>query len=202
MQVCHLTHHYERLESGGFCNGLRNWRQPCNAILLTPIAFLVLYDLAAFQPHSAAIAIANADLENADPPPLVREMLLADYGGKSGLAVPAARLLLMDTGHARMRGMEWHTTFFLWSHLVCLHYSDEQIAAVFASRAYTGAGRYGLNAAALARFAKPLSRLSTEEAAEIIAITWAPPIMLANPAALNRRKGIILLRYAEHRAIR
>lgn len=175
-----------------------------NAILLTPIAFVVLYDLTAFQPHTALMTaiIANADPENADPPPLVREMLLANYAGKSGLAVPVARLLLMDTGHTRMRGLEWHMTFLLWSHLVSLHYSEAQIAAIFASRAYTGAGRYGLNAAALARFAKPLSRLSPEEAAEIIAITWGPPTMLADADALDRRRDIILLRYAERRAIR
>ncbi len=172
-----------------------------NAILLTPIAFLVLYDLTAFQPHTAAIAIiiANADPENADPPPLVRELLLADYAGKSGLAVPVARQLLMGTGHASMRGLEWHMTFFLWSHLVCLHYSEAQIAAIFASHAYTGAGPYGLNAAALTRFAKPLSRLSPDEAAEIIAITWSPPTMLADPDALSRRRDIILLRHAERR---
>jgi hypothetical protein len=172
-----------------------------NAILITPILFLALYDLTTFQPHAAAIAsiIAHADPEDADPPPLVRELLLAAYGGKPGLAAPVARRLLMDEGYVRMH--EWHMTFFLWSQLVCLHYSEAQIAAAFASRAYVGAGRYGLSAAALARFAKPLSRLSPEEAAEIIALTWDPPLMLANPTALDRRKGVILHRYAERRGI-
>jgi hypothetical protein len=173
-----------------------------NAILLTPILFLALYDFTAFQPHGTAITsiIAQADPEDADPPPLVRELLLSAYGGKPGLAAPVARRLLMDKGHVRMH--EWHTTFFLWSLLVSLHYSEAEIAAVFASRAYVGAGRFGLNAAALARFEKPLSGLSAEEAAEIIAITWSPPLMLANPEALDRRKTIILLRYAERRATR
>lgn len=168
-----------------------------NAVVLTPILFLALYDLTAFQPHAAAVAaiIADADPENADPPPLVRELLLAAYAGKSGLAAPVARQLLMDKGHVRMR--EWHMTFFLWSHLVCLHYSEAEIAAVFAARAYVGAGQYGLNAAALARFAKPLSQLSPEEAAEIIAITWSPPGMLENAAWLERRKKAILTRDAE-----
>jgi len=90
------------------------------------------------------------------------------HGGKPGLAVPVARNLLKDKGHARMS--EWHMTFFLWSHLVCLRSSEAEVAAAFSSRAYTGAGRSGLNAGALARFAKPLSRLSPEEAAEIIAL--------------------------------
>jgi membrane carboxypeptidase/penicillin-binding protein len=172
-----------------------------NAVVVTPVLFLALYDFTAFQPHAAAIAsiIAHADPEDADPPPLVREMLLAAHSGKSGLAVPVARNLLKDRGHVRMS--EWHMTFFLWSHLVCLHYSEAEIAAVFAARAYVGAGRFGLNAAALARFENPLSLLSAEEAAEIIAITWSPPLMLANPAARDRRKAIILLRYAERRAI-
>ena len=171
-----------------------------NTVVLTPVLCLALYDFTVFQPHAAAIAsiIAHADPEDADPPPLVREMLLAAHGGKSGLAVPVARNLLKDKGHVRMS--EWPMTFFLWSHLVCLHYSEAEIAAAFSSRAYVGAGRFGLNAAAQARFEKPLSRLSSEEAAEIIAITWSPPLMLADPAALERRKTIILLRYDERRA--
>lgn len=173
-----------------------------NAILLTPILFLVLYDLTEFQPHTAGVAgiLAHADPEDANPPPLVRDMLLAEFSGKPALAVPVARSLLMETGHTRLRGLEWHATFFLWSQLVCLHYSEAQIAALFASRAYVGGGRHGLNAAALARFAKPLSQLSAEEAAEIIAITWSPPLMLGNPAAIEQRKARILLRHAAQRS--
>ena len=82
---------------------------------------------------------------------------------------------------------------FLWERLVFLHLSQEEVLGLYATLAYNGQGQ-GLNSLSQRLFAKPLDALSDEEAAIVVAYTWAPDLYAQHPERLRARTDILLSR--------
>lgn len=73
-------------------------------------------------------------------------------------------------------------------------YSKQQILGFYLSRAYFGAGAYGLEAAAQRYFGKPAARLTVREAAMLAAVMKSPVDYhpLLNPKRSAERSGLVL----------
>lgn len=146
------------------------------ALILTAVLGLLSYDLAYFQSRKAEIdaMIAAADEAERKPPGNVLRLIRAAYPDR--LNWLAARELITDLHVSpRKKGMlHWHVTGFLWTGLVALHLSEQEKITLFISRAYMGQDLFGFSSASRAMFGIPLTALSENQAATLVAITFSP----------------------------
>ncbi len=164
----------------------------CTLMLSPAVAFLI-YDALVFWPHRDHMrtVLENADPLDRSPPAKVRAYIRAQHDGALPSAVVARQL------HSRWlprRGMlDWHVRSFLWERLVSLHLSQDEVLGLYASLAYNGKGQ-GLNSLSQRLFTKPLDALSDEEAAMVVAFTWASDLYAQHPERLRARTDILLSR--------
>jgi membrane carboxypeptidase/penicillin-binding protein len=135
--------------------------------------------------------LEKADPLDRSPPSKVHAYIQAQHGGALPSAVVARQL------HSRWlprRGMlDWHVRSFLWERLVSLHLSQEEVLGLYASLAYNGQGQ-GMNSLSQRLFTKPLDALSDQEAAMLVAYTWAPDLYARHPERLRARTDLLLSR--------
>jgi hypothetical protein len=167
------------------------------ALMLLPVFAFIAYDALVFWPHRDDI---QAILENADPldrapPPKIRSYIFAQFQeGASPAGVVAWQLHhrylpRRGTLNSIMRSI-------LWEKLVSLHFSQDEIAGLYSTLISNRHG-HGLNVLSKHLFAKPLNELSDQEAATVVAYTWAPSVFERNPEGLMVRRDKLLSRVQE-----
>jgi hypothetical protein len=166
-------------------------------LLLVPFFIAGTYDAFVFQPHRNDIAqlLVEADTQDRNPPDIIHRLIYASHLGGSPTTPVARGLLVRFLPEAKQHGgmLGWHFRFALWDVLVRLHLSHEEVIGLYSTLVYNGQG-HGINALALRMYGKPLSQLSEEEAATVVAVSWAPMVYLKSPARLNKRRDLLLSR--------
>jgi len=79
--------------------------------------------------------------------------------------------------------------------LLCLlpwHLTDAEMVSSVLATTYMGRGSHGFAAASERHLGVPLERVDAEQAARLVAISWAPNMMLENTDRLQRRTQAIL----------
>jgi hypothetical protein len=161
-------------------------------LLLLPVFAFLGYDALVFLPRRDDIeaVLASADPQDRTPPPNIRLYIAAMHKRGASTSAVVARQL-----HARFLPrkdmLRWHMRGILWERLVSLHLSQDEIIGLYSTLAYNGQG-HGLNALSHRLFAKPLSALSDQEAATVVAYTWGPTYYANHPDLLEARRDKLL----------
>jgi hypothetical protein len=176
------------------------------ALIVVIVALLlgfVAWDVLVFQPQRPQIdqLIASATEEERDPPEAVVQLVRA--ASFQRVALKTYWILVSDptnpTNEAKpMSSLRWHTRGLLWWLCLSLHLSEREQIALIVSRSYMGQGMRGYSAASQALFNRPLSSLSIEEAATIVALYPAPNYYHARPEALAQRRDWLLSKLQAH----
>ncbi len=167
------------------------------AILLLLISALAAYDVTHFQPHRSEIdrLLSGAADDERELPAAVAGLLKVSMGGHT--CQIAARQLLFGLDLAPRRGgmLAWHAKSAAWSMLTCVHLNERERLTAIATLAYAGAPRtHGLSASANVLFGRPLSQLSLEQQAELIALS-DNPYLIDSPERRAKRTAALLARY-------
>jgi penicillin-binding protein 1A len=80
----------------------------------------------------------------------------------------------------------------LWSACVWLHLSEREQITLIVSRSYMGRDMWGFSVASQATFNRPLSLLSLEEAATLMAIPSCPNCFHTKPDGVKVRRDHLL----------
>ena len=174
---------------------MKRWRWIRNtaaAFLLMPLAALLTFDLLWFTPRLEQVRslVAAASPEDRSPTPLIERMVRASE--PSGLRSQVARIILTQSEpHFRPAMLWWHSAGWLSMQLLRVHSSDRELMAIYCSRIGVGEGAYGLSAAAILLFQKPLSALSRDEAASVAAYPFAPAAFRLDRSRLVPRRDFI-----------
>lgn len=86
----------------------------------------------------------------------------------------------------------WHLRGAVAIYAIHSRLSNRQIFEEYANRVYVGKGRQGLSDGADLLFRKPLSKLTSDEAAELAAILKGPEYYSKRPDYIQQRKAYIL----------
>jgi len=162
------------------------------ALILLPLFAFLVYDALVFWPHRDDIQaiLLDADPLDRSPPPKIRTYIQAQHQQGGSPSAMVARQL-----HSRFLTREgmlrWHIRGLLWEQLVSLHLSQDEILGLYSTLVYNGQG-HGLNALSNRMFAKPLSSLSDQEAATVVAYTWGPSLYAHHPDRLQVRRDKLL----------
>jgi penicillin-binding protein 1A len=119
--------------------------------------------------------------------------------GASTITQQTARMLFLSNAVTfERKGME-----LIYAVQLERTYSKQQILGFYLSRAYFGAGAYGLEAASQRYFGKPAQRLTIREAAMLAAVMKSPVDYhpLLNPKRSAERTGLVLDAMVETGAI-
>lgn len=164
--------------------------------LATPVVAYAVYDFTHFQPQHARIAalINGAAPQEKEPHSQVAELLRVSLANDT--AVYASRLLIGELGilPERHSMTQWHLHGMLWWSLVSLHLSESERVTLILALAPTGRDRRGVAKTAEVLYGVPLSELSLEQAATIIALTKVPGYA-DKPESLERIKQNLLRKY-------
>jgi membrane carboxypeptidase/penicillin-binding protein len=166
----------------------------CTLLLAPAVAFLI-YDALVFWPHRDEMraVLENADPLDRSPPSKVRAYIRSQHDGALPSAVVARQL--QSRWLPRKGMLDWHVRSFLWERLVSLHLSQEEVLGLYATLAYNGQGQgQGMNSLSQRLFTKPLDALSDEDAAMVVAYTWAPELYAQHPERPRARTDILLSR--------
>ena len=161
-------------------------------LLLTPVLAIAAYWAAVFLPRLDDIeaVLAAADPLDRHPPRRIRDYLVVAHADGPSIAHSASRQLtprlLPRTSNLKRIGRE-----IAWSGFLSLHFSNVELMGLYSSLAYNGEGQ-GLNALSLRLFAKPLDALSNEEAATVVAYTWAPQVYGRSRHLLEQRRDKLM----------
>jgi hypothetical protein len=165
------------------------------ALLLVPVIGTIIYDSLWVRPRLAQLkAMLPPDVPSV--PSAVGALVRAS--SPHGLEVPVWRMLADQTSppFAPSSNTQWHLSFFVGSHLLRWHLSDEELSAIYTARVWVGNDQYGLESASVTLFGLPLAGLSTAQAAEVAAVPSQPSIMLSNPERRQRHANLLLRRAA------
>jgi hypothetical protein len=156
-----------------------------------PTILFATYDVLAFQSRQSEITkiFEAASPDERNPPPLLQKLLEASLGGRT--AAYAAKLLTLRLSIPKVPGGQ-HAKSLLWWALVALHFDERQQITLIASLNYMGNNRFGMSTESLARFNRPMSALSRDELATLVAITHSPSWYASSPELLNKRKEFLL----------
>jgi len=161
------------------------------ACLVVPLIGTAMYDHLWVQPRLAQL---NAMLPSDRPivPSAVAALVRAS--SPQGIEVPVWRMLATQTSPSftPSSNTQWHVSFFVGSHLLRWHLSDDELAAIYTARVWVGNDQFGLESASLTLFGLPLSALSIAQAAEVAAVPSQPSIMLSNSERRQRHATLLL----------
>jgi hypothetical protein len=160
------------------------------AILVLTIAFEFTVVRPALIRTASLLATATPSERN--PPVTVLEILgrsqpeLRKYQVARNLLTHAP-LYVEGLGRTRRQSAELGLGLFL-----SLHLSAHELAALHLSQAYMGTGVHGFAQASLVHLGVPLESVTLEQAAKLVAISYAPSAYLASPERLARRTEFLL----------
>lgn len=157
-------------------------------IIGLPVAAFLAWDTMTFRPHLADIEriLAEADPEDRQLTPDIHRLIDANIRGR---AWPHAGRLLCARFDPRPGNR--HMTRFLWGLSTRLHFDRNEHRALLAILGWNGTDA-GLNRHALRTYGRPLSRLTTREAARVVAWTHGPSIYRNNADRLESRANHLL----------
>ena len=162
-------------------------------VLGLPLLALVCFDAFWFSPRLGQIRtlVATAHPEDRTPPVRVRQLVLTSTGDT--LTWEVTKIVLYQSKPTNYYGTTQSNRYSLLSYLlVSIHVSRAEALSIYCSRVYVGDGSNGLSTAAGRMFQKPLSALTTNEAAAVVALPWAPGYFAKHPRALAARQGLLL----------
>jgi penicillin-binding protein 1A len=109
----------------------------------------------------------------------------------SGITASVTRCLIsLDPGCCR--AIDWHIGNIVLMSRVAQILSRERILEIYLNESYLGRGSYGVGAASMAYFDKPLGLLSVDEIALIAALPRMPTLLSRrNDIARDRRNAVI-----------
>lgn len=154
------------------------------------------YDLFYFQPYRAEMKamVASASPEDRDPPPLV--IKLVHVSDPQGIDLHLSRMLFyhfkMSPPHSSPSNRIAQQ--LLWKQLIRLHLTDQERTSLYCSLVYSGKNDPGLSAASKRLFNKPLSALSSLEAATVVALLHGPGYYERHQEGLLKRRDLLLQR--------
>lgn len=146
-------------------------------LLIFVFGAVFIYDELYFLPHRVAMRkiLEQSDYEDKYPPKTVRQLIDASYKNGGSLSSSVARLLMY-----RYRGDEnqdrvliSNVKMILWRVLISLNFQSDDLYSYYCILSFNGSG-YGASELSKRLYSKPLSALSAEEAATVIAILWYP----------------------------
>ena len=154
-----------------------------------PAVALLVYDTVAIRPHLAEIEgfLATADVQDATPPSIVRDLIDAGAGSPGSHATR----LVTTRIYSNLSQGQWHVRNALWRILLPLHFDKTQMYGLYATLAYNGTD-YGLSNFSRREYGKALDQLSPMQAARTVAITHAPTTYLKDRDRLNQRAMMLL----------
>jgi hypothetical protein len=159
------------------------------ALALGALAFdLAVARLCADRIQRELQAAASSERQ---PPAVLLDMLRRAHGDRIMhlVARDAARKLLEAESHVgTLRRVAVEGGLLL---LLPWHLTDAELASAVLTNAYMGEGVRGFAAAAQRHLGTPLERVNAEQAATLVAISWAPG-SLETPERLRRRVQSIL----------
>ena len=157
------------------------------AAILVAATAVAAFDRFWLAPRVAQVleSTSNGAEEERDPPPEVARLVLASE--PLGLAPQVARIVISQSApEFRPPSMfRWHIYSWLAQKLIPLHLSAEQQLSVYCSRIYVGEASFGLAHAAHRLYARPLSALSSIEAAHVAALPRSPDALLRDRDRLS-----------------
>ncbi|WP_454832673.1 hypothetical protein [Pseudoxanthomonas wuyuanensis] len=161
-------------------------------LLGVPGIALFAYDAVAVRPHLSRIetVLAQANPEDAFPPEIIRDLIDANAGSPT----PHAARLVILLVHAEPGQRQSHLRNALWAVLLPMHFDKSQMYGLYAVLSYNGTD-YGLSNFAGREYGKPLSRLSSLQAATTVAVTHAPSAYLRSRGRLDMRARVLLEKY-------
>lgn len=156
-----------------------------------PVLGLLLYDSVAVRPHLEDLrsVLSNANPLDAEPPKLVRDLIDANTGSPT----PYATTLVANHVYRGQTQAKWRVRSALWRVLLPLHFTDMEMYGFYATLSYNGQD-LGLSNFAAREYRKPLDRLSSGEAAHVVAITHHPSGYIKDRERLARRAQALLVR--------
>ena len=168
-------------------------------ILLVPIVCFLVYAGAAFLPEKGNIdqIIASASFEDSHVSEDIRSLIKASVNTDQKPSWSVARLLVPKY-RTNERGFvqSWQLQWAAWTALVDLVYGDDEVYTLFCASVYNGEG-YGLNELSIRMFGKPLSTLSLDESAQVVAYTRAPNMYKNDIERLQAVKTLLLRKVSQ-----
>ena len=145
------------------------------SVPLAVIVALVIFDQIWFVPRLEQIrsSVRRANLEDRSPPPLIRRYVISAEG--KSLYWQLARHIVYDTlPRSPQSTSDFNTRTLLSVLLLRMHLSEPEALGMYCSTVYVGNASHGLSVAAARLFHKPLSSLSSSEAATIVVLIKGP----------------------------
>ena len=104
-----------------------------------------------------------------------------------------ARCLMDSLAPDLCRG-NCHLTRFMMTDRVAKTLSRDRILEIYLNESYLGRGSYGVDAASMAYFGKPLGLLSIDESALLVVLSRAPGYLERQPDRARERRNFIIAR--------
>ena len=146
------------------------------AIVMVCSLALLYYDIRHFRPHLSLVAdiVAKLDPSSDKLSPEFEQILVASMG--QGLSCWSANLLYREAhyGAEPPRPSVWKRTYPVWCVLTRLHLSHRERLALVIELTPVGNDQKGLRLASSEIFGKSLSEVNGEEAATLVALSYAP----------------------------
>ncbi|NBQ69725.1 MAG: hypothetical protein EBU46_13240 [Nitrosomonadaceae bacterium] len=169
-------------------------------IVLSPFLLLGGYLVVVCVPklNDIGVRIEASSIEDRNASENTRKLIKASIGDDFRLYSYVASQLMYKyqrekDGFVKARHFQWVG----WLTFAELFLNDDEIYALFSASIYNGSG-HGLNELALRLFSKPLSELTFEQLAEVVAVTKAPSYMLARPERLQAARDTLLKKVREN----
>ena len=163
-------------------------------ILLIPIVCFLLYAGTVFLPVKGDIdkIVSSAAFEDSHSSKNIRSLIRASLNSDTKPSGFVARLLVLKF-RTNERGFvqAWQLQWAAWAVLVDLVYDEDSVYTLFCALVYNGEGN-GLNELSIRMFSKPLSSLTLDESAQVVAYTRAPNIYKKELERLHPIKSILL----------
>lgn len=140
----------------------------------------------------------KSDSENKNPPILLKNFIKIAHEKGAPIESVVAREILSALGlDSNNRMLGWHSKYFIWSVLVKVNFSDDEIYKYYCVLSFNGVD-YGAENLAQRLFNKSISSLSEEEAATVASILWSPYKYEKNTPALEKQKNHLISRYKQN----
>lgn len=159
---------------------------------------IILYDRRIFFPYRSDI---HAIIRNSMP--LYHEKLselhdIVDFiEGVSARRNWVARMLLLQFERHQRGNLRWHLESLLWSRLLSLHFSDNDILVLWCHFAPFEKGM-GLNESANFVYGHDVNCLQSDELFALVARTRAPRYYAEHPEVFETRLQKLLKEYHQH----
>ncbi len=166
------------------------------AVLLTPILILAGYITFVCAPKldDIFLKIEQSSYENKNTSEVTRSLINASTDGGYFLKGHVAGQLMNEyrrgnNGVVPHRHFQWVG----WYAFSELFFDEDDTFTLFSTLVYNGSG-HGLNELAMRIFYKPLSELTAEQTAEVVAVTRAPSYFLGKRERLESVRDMLIER--------